>query len=64
MKLFKITKEPTVLQSETLDYQFENHIKHGIKRKKFARHEIHNMIHINQVLDRNMKMSLSSMKSN
>ena len=64
MKKFEITKEATVLQSETPHYQFNNHIKHGMKMKKFARHEILNMIHINQALERNLQMTLSNMKSN
>ena len=62
MKKFKITKDPTVLQLETPHYQFDNHIKHGMKRKKFTRHERLNMIHIKQVLERNMKMRLSNVK--
>ena len=64
MKKFKITKEPIVLQLETPHYQFDNYIKHGMKRKKLARHEILNMIHINQALERNVQMTLSNMKSN
>ena len=64
MKKFETTKEPTILQSETPHYQFDNHIKHGMKRKKFAKHEILNKIHINQALERNMKIKLSNMKSN
>ena len=63
MRKIDITKEPTVLQSETPHYQFNNHIKHGMKRKKFARHEILNMIHINQELEINLQMTLSNMKS-
>ena len=62
MKKIKITKEPTILQLETSYYQFENHIKHGMKRKKFTKHEILNMIHINQELERNLQMTLSNMK--
>ena len=64
MKKFEITKEPTILQSETPHYRFDNHIKHGMKRKKFTRHEILNMIHINQALEINLQMTLSNMKSN
>ena len=64
MKKFKIRKEPIGLQSETPHYQFDNHIKHGMKRKKLERHERLNMIHINQALERNMQMTLSNMKSN
>jgi hypothetical protein len=64
MKKFEIAKEPVVLQSETPHYQFDNHIKHGMKNKKNEIHEILNMIHINQALERNMKMTLSNMKSN
>ena len=64
MKKFEITKDLFFLQSETPLYQFYNHIKHGMKRKKFARHEILNMIHINQALERNLQMTLSNMKSN
>ena len=64
MKKFEITKEPIVLQLETPHYQFDNHIKHGMKRKKFTRHEILNMIRINQALKRNMQMTLINMKSN
>ena len=54
MNKFEITKEPIVLQSKTPHYQFDNHIKHGMKMKKFARHEILNMIHINQALEINL----------
>ena len=64
MKKFEITKETNVMQSETPHYQFDNHIKHGKKKNKFARHEILNMIHINQELQRNMQMTLSNRKSN
>ena len=63
MKKFDITKEPIVLQLETPHYQFDNHIKHGMKRKKFTKNEILNMIHINQALERNLQMTLSNMKS-
>lgn len=63
MKKFNITKETTVMQSETPPYQLDKHIKHGMKRNKFARHEIFNMIHINQALERNLQMTLSNMKS-
>ena len=62
MKKFNITKESNVMQSETPHYQFENHIKHHMKKKKFARHEILNMIHINQALERNLEITLSNMK--
>ena len=44
MKKFEITKEPTVLQSETSHYQFNTYIKHGMKMNKFPRYEILNMI--------------------
>ena len=64
MKKFDITKELIVLQSETPHYHFDNHIKHGMKRNKFAIHEIINMIHIDQALERNLQMTLSNMKSN
>ena len=64
MNKFEITKETTILQSKTPHYQFENHIKHRIKRNKSASHEILNMIHINQALERNIQMTLSNMKSN
>ena len=64
MKKFEITKEPIVLLLETPHYQFNNHIKHGMKMKKFARHEILNIIHINQALERNLQMTLNNMKSN
>ena len=64
MKQFKIAKEATVLQSETPHYQFDNHVKHGMKRKKFARHEILTLIHINKELERNLQMTSSNMKSN
>ena len=64
MKKFEITIEPTLLHSETPHYQFDNHIKHGMKRKKFAKHEILNMIHINQALERNFQITLINMKSN
>ena len=64
MNKFKITKETTILQLETPHYQLDNHIKHGMKRKKFTIHEILNMIHINQELERNMQMTLINMKSN
>ena len=64
MKKFEITKEPIVLQSETPHYQFNNHIKHGMKRKKFTRDEILNTIHINHALEINMQMTWSNMKSN
>jgi hypothetical protein len=64
MKKFKITKESIVLQSETPHYQFDNHIKHGMKMNEFTKHEILNMIHINEALKRNMQMALSNMKSN
>ena len=64
MKKFEITKEPTVMQLEKPHYEFDNHIKHGMKMKKFERHEILNMIHINQALERNLQMALSNMKSN
>ena len=64
MMKFNITKETIVLQSKTPHDQFDNHIKHGMKRKKFTRHEILNMIHINQVLERNLQMALSNTKSN
>ena len=64
MKQFKITKEPIVIQSETPHYQFDNHIKHGMKRKQFARHEILNIIHINQALENNLQMTSTNMKSN
>ena len=64
MKKFEITKEPIVPQSETPHYKFGNHIKHGMKRKKFVGHAMLNMIHINQTLERNMHMTLRNMKSN
>ena len=64
MNKFEITKDPIVLQSETPHYQFNNHIKPGMKGKKFTRHEILNMIHINQALERNLQMKFSNMKSN
>ena len=64
MKKFEITKDPTVLQSETQHYQFENHTKYGMKRKKFAKHEILNMVHIDQALEINLQMTLRNMKSN
>ena len=64
MKKFDITKETIVLQSQTPHYQFDNHIKHGMERKKFERHEILKMIHINQALEINLQMTLSNMKSN
>ena len=62
MNKFEITIEPIVLQSKTPHYQFDNHINYGMKRKKFSRHEILNMIHIYQALERNMQMTLSNMK--
>ena len=64
MNKFEITKEPTILQSRTPHYQFDIHIKHGMKRNKFTKHEIMNMIHINQALERNLQMTLSNMESN
>ena len=64
MKKFETAKDPTILQSEIPHYQFDNHIKHGMIRKKFKKHEILNMIHINPKLERNMQMTLSNMKSN
>ena len=64
MKKNEITKEATVLQLETPHYQFDNYIKHGMKMKKFERHEILNMIHINQALERNLQMTWSNIKSN
>jgi hypothetical protein len=64
MKKFEITKESTIMQSETPHYQFDNHIKHGMKMKKFKIHEILNMIHINQTLEINLQMTLSNMKLN
>lgn len=64
MNNFVITKEPIVLQSKTPHYQFDNHINHSMKMKKFNKHEILNMIHINQALERNLQMTLSNMKSN
>ena len=64
MKKFEITKDQTIFQSGTPHYQFDNHIKHGMKRKQFVRHEILNMIHINQELERNLQMTLINMKSN
>ena len=62
MKQFKVTKAPIVLQSETPHYQFYNHIKHGMKMKKFAGYEILNMIHSNQALERNLQMTMNNMK--
>ena len=64
MNKFEITKVPTFLQLETQHFQSNNHIKHGMKRMKFTRHELLNMIHINQELERNLRMRLSNMKSN
>ena len=63
MKKFEITKEPSILQWKTPHYHFQNHIKHDIKRKKFTKHEILNMIHINQALETNMQLNMSNMKS-
>ena len=64
MKKIEITKEPIVLQLETPYYQFNYHIKHDMKMKKFTKHEILNMIHINQALERNLHMTFSNIKSN
>ena len=64
MKKIEIIKETIVLESETRHYHFNNHIKHGMKRKKFTRDEILNMIHINHALEINMQMTWSNMKSN
>ena len=64
MKKFGIRKEPIVLKSETTYYQFDNPIKHGMKRTKFAKHEILDMIHIKQALKKKLQMTMSNMRSN
>ena len=64
MKKLAITKYPIILKLETPHYQFDIHIKNGMKRKKFKKHEILNTILINEALERNLQMALSNMKSN
>ena len=52
------------MQSKTPHYQFDNHIKHGMKMKQLKRHQILNIIYINQALEKDIQLTLSNMKSN